>query len=96
LYQHWIHSFEEDEKDKKLTVYRPSRFNFPPARGREGFEIKRNGIFIWHPISPLDGNDTIEETWKLKDHKIMITGKENKEFKIIELTKDKLIISKLN
>jgi hypothetical protein len=44
----------------------------------------------------LDGNDTIEETWKLKDHKIMITGKENKEFKIIELAKDKLIISKLN
>ena len=44
IYKHWIHSHEEDTEDKK--VYRPSTFEFPPSRGRDGFEIKENGEFI--------------------------------------------------
>jgi hypothetical protein len=44
IYKHWIHSHEEDTKDQK--VYRPSTFEFPPARGRDGFEIRPNGEFV--------------------------------------------------
>ena len=52
IYKYWIHSYEEDTEDKK--VYRPSTFEFPPSRGRDGFEIKENGEFILHITGPTD------------------------------------------
>lgn len=64
LYKYWIHSHEEDTQDKK--VYRPSTFEFPQSRGRDGFEIRENGEFILYIIGPTDrpekifGNFTID------------------------------------
>lgn len=93
LYQHWIHSYEEDEKDKSITTYRPKAYPFPPARGREGFEFQKNGVFMWYPIAPGDGNSVIKETWEFKDGQIIIRGKDRiVRYKIISLAKDKLMI----
>jgi hypothetical protein len=64
IYNHWIHSYEEDTENEK--VYRLSTFEFPPSRGRDGFEIKENGEFILYITGPADrpqkifGNFTIE------------------------------------
>lgn len=41
LYKHWVHSHEEDEGD--VQVYRPADYDFPPARGRRGFELDPGG-----------------------------------------------------
>lgn len=96
LYQYWIHSYEEDETAKQLWVYRPDTYAFPPARGRDGFEIKENGVFIAHPIAPTDGSLSIEEKWTLDKDKLMVVG-ENGEygFTIISVSKDKLVLKSL-
>ena len=38
LWQHWVHSFEEDGRASR--AYRPRSYAFPRARGREGFELQ--------------------------------------------------------
>lgn len=58
IYKHWIHSHEEDTEDKK--VYRPSTFDFPPSRGRDGFEIRENGEFV---LSFPGSTDRSEKTF---------------------------------
>ena len=50
----WVHSHEEDTEDVK--VYRPRGYEFPPSRGRTGFEIKENGEFVNYDIAPDDGS----------------------------------------
>ena len=58
----WMHSHEEDTSD--VAVYRRPGYDFPPARGRRGFEIKRNGEFIWHRIAAADGNIDSQGRWR--------------------------------
>jgi hypothetical protein len=52
IFKFWVHSYEEDDKD--TIVYRPRDFEFPPSRGRSGFEIKQNREFILHGLDPSD------------------------------------------
>ncbi|MEJ7589264.1 MAG: hypothetical protein WKI04_17040 [Ferruginibacter sp.] len=97
LYQHWIHSFEDDATENNTTAsyktYRPYGFAFPPARGRDGFEIRRNGMFISHSIAPGDGNLNIEEKWTLDGDNLTIIGQTGAAvFKIKSLNKEKLIL----
>lgn len=58
----WIHSAEEDTGE--IEVYRPADFAFPPSRGREGFEIRKGGVFVLHRIAPTDGIEPIEGRWR--------------------------------
>jgi len=93
LYQHWIHSYEDDIINQEHRTYRPATFPFPPARGREGFEIKENGVFVSYPIAPVDGNLTIKEKWTLNNDELTVTGKTTtNKYKIISLTKEKLVL----
>ena len=62
LFKRWVHSFEEDKNGVK--VYRPAGYEFPPARGREGFEIRKNGDFIQYDIAPGDGSRPVAGRWK--------------------------------
>ncbi|MGH3937653.1 MAG: hypothetical protein ACRDTG_03315 [Pseudonocardiaceae bacterium] len=64
LFRRWVHSFEEDTEG--VNVYRPFGFEFPPARGRDGFEIKRDGEFIRYDIGPADGLVEVPGRWKAK------------------------------
>jgi hypothetical protein len=61
LYQYWIHSHEDDGDNYK--AYRPKEYDFPVSRGRDGFEIKSDGQFIWSRIAPTDGHERIPGTW---------------------------------
>lgn len=69
IFQHWIHSYEEDATDAK--VYRPSHYNFPPSRGRSGFEIRKNGEFINYGIAPTDGIRKVGGRWKAEGTNII-------------------------
>lgn len=72
IFKQWIHSREEDTEG--VRVYRPSDYNFPPSRGREGFEIKENGEFIRYGIGPTDRRQKITGTWKVEENnKIRVT-----------------------
>lgn len=52
IFRRWIHSREEDTGD--LEVFRPEGFAFPPAFGRDGFEMRKDGQFIQYDIGPAD------------------------------------------
>jgi hypothetical protein len=78
VYRHWIHSREEDQGG--IQVYRPEGFEFPPSRGRAGFEIKKGGVFIDHPIAPADGNESISGQWEtIGPKKIRVTFPQHPE-----------------
>ena len=62
LFQHWVHSFEEDTASVK--VYRPQGYAFPPARGREGFELRENGDYVRYDIGRGDGSVGVKGSWK--------------------------------
>ena len=62
VFKSWIHSQEEDKG--AVQTYRTKDFKFPASRGRAGFEIKKDGEFIDHPIAPADGNETVPGKWE--------------------------------
>jgi hypothetical protein len=61
LFQVWVHSREEDTDD--IEVYRPQGFDFPPAFGRDGFEIRPDGSFVRRDIGPADGTVEVPGRW---------------------------------
>jgi hypothetical protein len=69
IYRVWIHSVEEDKGG--VEVYRPEDFRFPPARGREGFEVKARGDFVAHEIAPGDGTDKIPGRWTCRQRDVL-------------------------
>jgi hypothetical protein len=62
IFQSWIHSHEEDTPGE--AVYRPSTYAFPPARGRDGFELRPNGEFIRYGIAAADGSVKLRGRWE--------------------------------
>lgn len=83
LYGSWIHSWEEDSADFK--VYRPASFTFPPSRGRDGFEIRSDGKFVWNRIAPADGNERIEGSWSWEKEEEQLRVTFNKDALAAEL-----------
>ena len=69
LFQRWRHSFEEDVED--LTIYRPSDYAFPPARGRAGIEFLAYGGFIDWVIAPTDTLQSVHGQWRIKDDRFI-------------------------
>jgi hypothetical protein len=65
LFKHWVNSYEEDEAD--IKVYRPHDYDFPPARGRTGFEMRKKGEFVYYGIAPTDGSRQVEGRWEAVD-----------------------------
>jgi hypothetical protein len=69
IFGHWVHSREEDSED--IMVYRPVDYDFPPARGREGFELRSDGTFVDHPIGPGDANLALTGEWQPKGRNLL-------------------------
>jgi hypothetical protein len=59
----WIHSHEEDKEGEQ--IYRRKGYNFPRARGRAGFELCDDHVWVDHPIAAADGNDRLEGHWDI-------------------------------
>lgn len=62
---HWVHFHEEDEQGHE--IYLPANFDFPPSRGRVGFEFKSDGELIYYFIAPADGLSKAEGKWQPVD-----------------------------
>lgn len=91
LFTHWIHLFEEDGADYR--AFRRSDYAFPPARGREGFEIKSDGSFVHYQIGPVDAPVVVNGKWKMQGNNrlhIMPETGEAWTLEIVELSKDLL------
>jgi hypothetical protein len=65
IFRKWIHSREEDQQ--AVTVYRGEDFNFPPARGRDGIEFRRDGTFVEWAIGAGDYQQGINGHWEAID-----------------------------
>ena len=65
LQRHWVHSQEEDTDTEQ--VFRPTGFRFPPARGREAFDLRPGGRLLEYGIGPTDRRQIVEGRWQLED-----------------------------
>ncbi|MDJ0736732.1 MAG: hypothetical protein QNJ47_22150 [Nostocaceae cyanobacterium] len=97
IFQQWIHSHEEDVTG--VRVYRLSNYQFPPSRGRRGFEIKDSGEFIEYGIAPTDGVRKIVGRWQAEGKNTIKVYLENQEhqsysLKILSCEEDMLRIEK--
>ena len=55
FYQHWVHSFEEQNGDKVRHIFRPAGSRqFPPSRFRMEFGFDPNGQCNYKFLSPTD------------------------------------------
>ncbi|MCS6820712.1 MAG: hypothetical protein NZ551_02485 [Microscillaceae bacterium] len=89
----WYHSFEETNENVK--VYRPSTYNFPRARAREGLEIKPNGEVIAHRIGMADEPVQIAGKWKkIREnyYEIFLQNQEKIILEIQNLSAEKMIV----
>ncbi|MCB9289661.1 MAG: hypothetical protein H6560_20325 [Lewinellaceae bacterium] len=89
----WVHSHEEDTE--AVRVYRPASFDFPPTRGREGFEIKEGGECIYHGIAPSDGSTSEPASWSWEGDNTLIIrpkaeGAENMVMEVVSVNEEML------
>lgn len=97
LYQHWVHSHEEDTDTE--MVFRPATFNFPRSRGRKAFELKPDGSLVEIGIAPTDRRQETTGTWKLEDDDTLIfyKGAESEPGRVMHIAsagKERLVIKK--
>lgn len=96
LYQHWVHSYEEDTATEK--VFRPSAFNFPRSRGRKGFELNSDGTSMDRGIGPTDRPLQTSGTWRIEDDKIAFYQESEslpiQILHIVSVETDRLVIKK--
>ncbi len=94
----WIHAHEEDSETHR--VYRPSNYNFPRSRGREGLTFYRNGAFELRKTGKTDRPEKIIGDWELNKDLIKVTFSEeplnNFTIRVIQADSALLIIEKKN
>ena len=97
LQQRWVHSREEDTDTE--MVFRPSTYQFPPARGRESFELGPDGRLVAGGIGATDRRELTPGTWKLQDDEVLAfytgSGSEpSRTMRVVYADKDQLRVKK--
>ncbi len=101
LCQHWVHSFEEQQKGETREIYRPAGSRtFSPSRFRMEYIFEKNGNCKWYFLSPDDDHRFKNGKWKINaiDKNLLMITKDGKteSFKIEELSKSVLRFTLLN
>ncbi len=97
LLQRWMHSHEEDTASEQ--IFRPGDYDFPPSRGRTGFELKADGTLWKISPGPTDRLQAQRGTWKLAQGNVLILSLDlppggKQSMTIVAVNKDKLILKK--
>ncbi len=97
LQQRWMRSHEEDTETE--TVFRPTTFDFPPARGRTGFELRPDRTVVEIGIGPTDRSEETQGTWELVgeshfDIRITSQSRLRRVLHVAFVNKDRLVIKK--
>jgi hypothetical protein len=97
LCKRWLHSSEEDSADQ--MVFRPTSFNFPPARGRIGFELRPDQSLVEIGIGPTDRAEEIPGKWKLeRGNQLLFYSQSSPQsthaMQIISVDENRLVIKK--
>jgi len=57
LFQHWVHSSEEDPSQGSVQTFRPAASRqFPPSRFRMAYKFARSGVCEYYFLSPDDAH----------------------------------------
>ena len=97
LYQHWVHSHEEDTNTE--IVFRPATYNFPRSRGRRSFELKPNGTLVEGGMAPDDRRQETQGTWALQDGDKLVlytqsASQPSRVMHIASVDQDRLVVKK--
>src|SRR5690349_1426914 len=93
----WMHSHEEDTATE--TVYRPVSYQFPPARGRRGYEFREDHTCHAIGIAARDGSMRTACTWKATSAakpEIVLTYGDGREERLplVSVSADRLVLRK--
>jgi hypothetical protein len=94
----WKHSYEDNEGD--VWVYRPENYDFPPSRGRAGFQLFADGRFVELAIAPTDGIEARQGTWTKGSSETQLqirfanSPEHNFEMEVLEVQKNILKIKR--
>src|SRR5712691_9668751 len=99
LCQHWVHSHEEEQKNKN-QIYRPKDFKeFPASRFRMQYIFYKNGDCEWYYLAPDDAHHFKPGKWKVdpNDKSILhiIKGETTESYRVTELKKDILRLARI-
>lgn len=94
LSQKWTHSFEEDTTEE--MVYRPGGYVLGKARGRNQFDLKKNGEVIDTRVGKDDVPNPVIGSWKLEEGKLVINLSDGSEqvYPLKEVGPEKLVLKK--
>ena len=97
LQQRWVESREEASEHE--MVFRPSDYNFPPARGRSSFELKPDGTLVTGGSGPTDRRVECQGRWELRDDSTLAfyMGSESEPSRVLRIVhadKDQLRLAK--
>lgn len=94
LHKAWMHSHEEDRGDE--LVYRTADYPFPPARGRDGFELLAGGALRYRGPGADDRRIAIDGTWRIEgdDLIIHVAGRSPERLKIRRVESDRLTLTR--
>jgi hypothetical protein len=94
LAQRWIHSREEDSG--KSLVYRGEDFDFPPARGRDGFLLHDDGTMQREGPGADDRVAQSPGTWEIQQGNHLVlqspAGNRSQVYEIAEVSRDRLVL----
>jgi hypothetical protein len=90
LTRHWGHSFEEDHDD--VRVYRPAGHPFPPARGRDGLDLRPDGTYVDIGVGRGDAGSARPGTWHADGDRLQLTPGTGpqRSVQIVHLAPDRL------
>jgi hypothetical protein len=97
LHQRWVHSHEEDSGDE--TVFRPSSFELPPARGRRSIELRGDGSYVESFPGPVDVPEEAGGSWALKGDELELrpSGDQPEEaWRVVSAEGDRLRLKRLD
>ena len=91
LFQHWVHSSQEEPPGSTVQVFRPAGSRaFPPSRFRMAYKFAPNGDCEFYFLSPDDGHRFKPCSWAMgPSNKMILQISENgttTSFRIVQLT----------
>jgi hypothetical protein len=91
----WLHSHEEDAEDR--LVFRSADYDFPPARGRDGFELLPDGDLQRSGPGPDDRTQTFRGRWKLDEGELHLNtaGGRSERYAVESAEKGRLVLRRM-
>ncbi len=90
----WVHVHEEDTGDE--MVFRPADSDLPPARGRQGFELREDGTFSEAGLGARDVPEEAAGSWALDGQTITLSeGAAQgvpREMEVVSVEPDRLVV----